>query len=279
MILENRIISSISSVLTDHSVALNDYASGTSTLVLASTDAVYIGSDLPFNHRWVKVGTANTNASIASVATWNGAQWVNCAEVIDQTAVAGKTLAQSGIISWVPDRFTAWGEQNSTEDMADLASLKIYYLYWARIKVSATLSAGTALAYVDHKFSEDADLYASYPDLDSADLLDAYKTGKTSWEEQAVRAAEHVIKDLKAMGIVRGSGGVLDWNLLRIPAAHKTAEIIFAALGQDYREELKQARIAYKEALNVRYFNADKNRDGSLSPQERESQPQHWLTR
>lgn len=279
MIQNNRILSKISGTTTDHSVVLNHYPSGTATIAMTSADALYLGSDMPMNHKWIKVSSANAVASVASIETWNGAEWVTAVDVIDQTAVSGASLAASGILSWTPNRYTAWGRQNSSEEISDISTTKIYNLYWVRLKFSATLTAGTALAYVGHKFSEDTDLFAEYPVFNDTALMGAHTTGKTSWEEQTVSAAEDIIKDLKAQDVIWAEGQILSPDQFRKASIHKTAEIIYRAFSADYEKEIALAKAEYKKAIDIRYFMVDANGNATLDPLERATNSTNWLTR
>lgn len=49
----------------------------------------------------------NTNASVASISYYTGATWMACSNFVDTTIVLGKTLAQTGSMSWTPPAITA----------------------------------------------------------------------------------------------------------------------------------------------------------------------------
>ena len=45
-------------------------------------------------------GLVNTNASVISVSYWNGTAWTGCTNEVDETSNGGKSIGQSGTISW-----------------------------------------------------------------------------------------------------------------------------------------------------------------------------------
>jgi len=174
MLLTNRVILSDNTVLTDLSINLNNFKSGTETVVLvAAEDFLFVGSDLPFNHRYLDIGTANSNASVLSVSLWDGDTFSAAVDTIDETDSSGVTLAQSGVFSWKLDKNKNWSRKD-TEDVTGLTTLTIYHLFWARFAVSADLSGGTTLNTVGNKFSSDADLGVLYPELVTSDAKNRF---------------------------------------------------------------------------------------------------------
>ena len=271
MLASQRIIHDDGGVLEDKSVELNNLYAANATVDLAvTTDYLYIGSDLPFNHRYFQVSTANTTAAVVSVQIWDGNSWADAVDVIDQTSSGGKPFAVSGIISWARDRDSSWGKEETTENVTGLTSLKIYDLYWARLKVSASLSATTALAYVGHKFANDDDLGGYYPDLVQSSLMDAFETSKTNWDEQHVLAAEEIIQDIRRKGIAWNRNQILNWEQFGPAAVHKVASIIMAAFGNDYKEARGAVVSEYAKAMNLKIFEIDQDEDGRLDETEKQ---------
>lgn len=270
MLTNNRIFFKDNSVLRDLSVTLNDINSGSETLaIVAAEDAILIGSDLPFNHRYFEVSSANALASVVSVYLWNGAEWKAAVDVIDQTAVSGKTFAQSGIISWVPDKEQSWPVQLKSSTVTELSSTMIYEMYWVKIVFSGNLTASTAISYVGHKFSNDSDLSAEYPELGSSAILTAFESGKTDWNTQEIIAAEYIVDHLRSMGVINSSAQILDWQRFNKASVHKTAEIAFGAFGEDYKDQLAMASRRFKAAIELRSYNVDQDADGRVSPVEK----------
>lgn len=260
-LITNRIIFSDNDVLSDISSQLNNIESQTSVIpVIALEDYLYVGSDLPFNHRYFSVGVSNVNSSNVSVEVWNGNNWIDAVDVLDQTKVTGSTLSKSGIISWSLDQTDSWSIGN-TEDITGLETLKIFDLYWARISFSADLSTTTSLRYIGHKFAEDEDIGVYYPELVLSETLNQFKSGKTTWEEQLVSASETIIRKLKLMKVIISGSQLLSWDLFTEACVHKTAEIAFNAFGDDYKDNKSESIKDYHRALKMESFHADRNKD------------------
>lgn len=273
MISWQRAIFSDNGVLNDISVAINDFKSGSATTTLTmvyNQDAIYLGSDLPFNHRYFDIGVANSNSSVVSVEIWDGTSWVSAVDVIDGTSVGGKTFAQSGVIQWTVDKDkTSWAVESESEDVTGLTGTYIYDMYWARIKVSATTSATATLAYVGHKFSTDDDLYLTYPDLNNSQLKTNYKSGKTDWNEQHFMASRFIVADLKKRNIIISGSQILDYNLFLEASIHRTANIIYSAFGEAFKFMKEESLKSYKSAMDINFFNVDKSNDGRLDPSDK----------
>lgn len=272
MLRNNRVILSKNGTLTDLSVNASNFLSGTNVInIVAATDKLYLGSDLPFNHRWFEVSVVNALASVPSVKLWNGSEWKAAVDVVDETqSTSGKVFSQSGIISWSPDRDEAsWVRQQSTEDIAALTSLRIYDAYWAEMSFSGDLTGTTALGYVGHKFSKDENLFSQYPELENSTLMTAFKAGKTTWNDQTFEAAEYIIQELRSKGVVFSKNQILDWSIFKNASVHKTAEIAFRAFGDDYSDNLMQAKKDFKEAMDLKAFNVDQNANAVQEEKER----------
>jgi hypothetical protein len=274
VLINNRLIWNDNGVLKDLSINLNNVFSGTEVIPFtAAQDKLYIGSDLPFNHRYILVDVANDAASVMSADIWDGTQWISAVDVIDQTVgSAGKSLSQSGIMSWVVDRNHTWGKRDTTELMtgSGLESVKIYEMFWVRLTFSGNWNVLTALKYVGHKFSSDNDLGGYYPDLNRSNVMSAFKAGKTNWDEQHVLAAEEIIRDLRKKNVIWNGNQIFGWEEFTDASVHKVAEIAFTAFGKDYESRKESARNNYEEALLKVVDSAiDKDADGRLSPVEK----------
>lgn len=281
MLVNNRVILKKGGVLTDITADANDYISGVVAFDLAPGDALFLGSDLPFNHRYFKVVTANSAASKIQMSYWTNAQWTNAVDMFDLTSVGGKTLAQSGIIAWTPDiQGLQWGYTWQTSAITDLASLKIYNLWWARITVTDQLSAGTQIGFIGHKFSEDEDLFSEYPEFNQSAFYKVFSSeaGKADWSRQAFVAAEYIIQDLRDRGVVTNAGQILDWRVFRHASVHKIAEMIFRALGDDYKDKLARATAAYRLAKDIKAFDVDVNKT-AIPDESDESRFGEFMTR
>lgn len=273
MLLFNRILYKSGSTLTDLSNDLNDPLSGTSVIPYQTGNAIYLGSDYPFNHRYFDLKVVNANASALTIQLWNGGQWVNAAEVIDLTRTGGVSLAKSGIIGWVPDRAKAWTRTfDTSQTMAsDFGTLKLYDLYWAKLTFSANLTGTLELSYVGHKFASDLDLTKRYPELSDISLMDAFESGKTDWKEQCILASEELLSDLVNREIVRSDNEVLDWGIFNLSAIHKAAQIIYTGLGDAYKDKVAKAKLAYDNASDLKIYNVDLNENAILDDADKQN--------
>jgi len=271
MLTGNRIILSDNGTLSDLSRALNDLFSESAVLpVVASEDKVYIGSEAPFNHRYLQVAVANDQASVVSVDLWTGSEWVAAVDVIDETKNAsGHTLSQSGILQWTKNRDKAWSCEAKSENVTGLSGTNIYDMYWARLTFSGNLKNTTALSYVGHRFANDAQLGGMYPDLVRSTILAAFATGKTTWNDQHVLAAEEMIADLRSMKSLWSGSQILDWEKFNIAAVHKVAHLIMRSFGDDWTDRRVEAATDYRKALSDSLVGIDRNMDGRLEPEEK----------
>lgn len=275
MLINNRVIWKDNSSLKDLSAVLNNIFSGSSVIpFVADEDKIYIGSDLPFNHRYFKVDVVNDQASAVSVHIWDGSEWVAAVDVIDQTidSTGAISLSKSGIISWVTDRNQSWSKEDTTENMdgSGLETLKIYKMYWVRLSFSANLKTSTAIKYVGHKFSTDEEFSGYYPDLGRTNVKASFQTGKTNWDEQAVLAAEEIIRDLRKKDLIHSGSQIFGWEEFSDCSCHKTAEIVYRAFGADYEDRREAAFDDYVNALDKVQFNSlDKDADGRVEDYEK----------
>lgn len=268
MLTNNRVIFSDNGVLKDISVQMSNISTSSYVLpIVAAQDYLYIGSDLPFNHRYFEVSVVNANSCSVSVSIWDGNTWNAAVDILDQTSASNATLAQSGIISWAKDKDEVWGLEETTEDVTGLTTLKIYDMYWARIAFSADVTNTMALTYIGHKFADDNDLFLYYPDLAASAAMTTYKAGKTNWNEQHVMAAEEIILKLRKDNKVMSPSQILNWQQFNLAAVHKCAEIIFRGFGDDYKDNKDLALKEYYKALSC--LDLDKDVDGKLDKDEK----------
>jgi hypothetical protein len=279
MLQTQRVFFSNNGVMSDWSNELGDFRTGTVTMPFtAAEDYLYIGSALPFNHRFFDIGTANDVASVVSVDIWFGHQWVPAVDIMDLTATGGKSLAQSGIIQWSTNRLKGWDFEDDSDDILGSSYGDVYNKFWVRLKWSVTLKATTALKCIGHKFSDDSVLASYYPDLANTALMDSFATGKANWNDQHFMAAEDIVRNLTRRAIVTTGDQILDWQVFVEASCHKVAEIVYRGLGKAYEQNRDLARNDYEKAMNRRFFNIDDNANGNLEPLERTAK-QGWLYR
>jgi hypothetical protein len=259
-----RVLFSNSGTLTDITIQMNDFDEGTYTPgITAAEDYIYIASSMPFNHKWIEVSTVNAETSALTVELWHNGAWESAVDLLDYTDVSGATFGQSGIIQFRPDIDTGgWEKEKLSTDVTGIASLDIYEMFWMRLSFSADPTAGMVLKYIGNRFSKDKDLYAEYPDLNNSTLKTAWESGKTTWDDQHVLAADYIIQKLITDNVIRDKHQVMDWKLFVPAAVHKTAELIYGGFGPSMKENASMARKAYQEAIALKYFNTDKTGDG-----------------
>ena len=261
---KQRVLVSKSGVLTDVSTSVNSYREGVAVVDLGANDYLYVGSELPFNHKHFEIGVANDQAATVTVEYWDGAAWVGVVDVVNETATAGAPFAKSGKISFVPDIDKAgWSLEQDTKRIPALATVRIYDLYWSRFKVSAALKSLTAIKYVGQLFNTDLGLYGLYPDLISQPLRNTFNGGvisplKTDWREQCLNAAEIIVQDLRQRGIITRRDQILDETLYTLAAIRQTAAIIYGGLGNGRGDQYKAALDLYGKAINLRYHEIDR---------------------
>jgi len=263
--MKRRILFSDNGTLIDESVDLNNYHSGDMTFSFVSADdALYIGSDLPFNHLFIKLtsGSVNAETSTMIVQYWDDDQWRNTVELIDETASGGATLAQDGFITFTPDKDYLWTREStnySGEEITGLTSVTIYDLYWIKITTSADLTADVKIEWIGQKFSNDEDLYSEYPEFNNTNFKAAFESGKSTWEEQHVRAAGLIVQDLFKKGVISGKEQILERDQFMPASVCKVAEIIYNSMGDDYKDQRDAARKEYYSRIGKISFRVDKN--------------------
>ena len=282
MLKTSRSIFSDNGVLTDISVETNDYKNQTVLIpAVTAEDFLYVASDFPFNHRYIDVSVANTASANLKIEVWDGTNWAEAHDVIDQTSMAGVPFSQSGHISFRPDTDEGWMREDTNDDnetVTGLTTIKIFNMYWARFSWDSTLDVTTAVNFIGHKFSEDDDLEVAYPVLNNAEVLTQFEPGKTNWNPQHFYAAELIIKDLKRRNIILTKNQILEWEFFKDASIHKVAETAYRAFGKDFETERNSARDLYQRALDMSIYLIDENNNAVDDVREHVSR-QRFLTR
>jgi hypothetical protein len=273
--MKKRFIYSNNGTLQNYTEEINNYHSGETALTfVAAEDAIFIGSNLPFNHIYVKMGsTVNANASTMSVSLWDGSDFNAVAELVDGT----DCFSQSGFIEFTPDKNESWSMEDTVDASGNglitgLGDVTIYDKYWLKITVSADLTADLTIGWLGQIFSNDDDLGSEYQELLASDILAAIETGKTDYQEQAVRATGVIIGDLKRKRTLWSANQILERENLMLASVSKVAEIIYGLLGNDYLDDKLEAKKEYGERLGKAFPTVDTNKDGIASPTERAPQ-------
>jgi hypothetical protein len=265
MLLDNRIIWDDNGTLKDLSVGLNNYHSGTETITFkTATDKIYIGSTLPFNHRYFWMSTANTNAATVAIRIWDGDEWKSCIDIIDQTIATSASLGASGHISFMMNKDDGWLREDTNQDgstVTGLTDVNIYDLYWSEWSWNADWSS-TVIKFIGNKFAEDEDLTSlGYGDLDNTNMRKAFFKGTDpgTWDEVHFEVAEFIIKDLKQKKVIFDKNQIIRWELLKPAAVHKLAEMVYRGFGDAFEDNRKRAATDYYKAINLDIFKVDKN--------------------
>ena len=271
MLPSSHVVFSDNGSLSDLSALLSDFAeSGQALAIVAAQDALYVGSDLPFNHRYFHIPANALNAQAGDVTAhiWDGQAWRQAVQTLDMTKVGGIPFARSGMIMWIPDRDYGFALEDTTADMGSpLSGVKIYDKYWVKLTFSAAFSF--TLKYVGHKFCKDTDLRTYYPDLDRAEAREGYfETSTSTWDQIHIAAAEEIIRDLRAKQQIWSANQILEPDTFRDAGAHKAAAIIYAPGGFNQPEKQLDAEKQYKNAMGKLNFKVDRNADGRLDTDE-----------
>jgi hypothetical protein len=266
--MNNRIVFSKNGSLNDFSVALSTYRGQIKTFTQVSgQDYLYIGSRLPFNHIYFKLQKPSINTAAMKVQYYDGTSWVDTVEVIDET----EGFKKSGMVQFTPNRDKGWGMRSTNyngEKVPGLEGIVIYDFYWTRISFDASLSE-VEIKWAGNLFSNDDDLVSEFPDLLSTANIASWEDGKTNWEEQHVAASKLLTDDLVNKGIICGPEQILDWREFTTACIQKTAEIIFKGMGDDYKDDVLDARKEYNARLARRFSRLDLNNDATETAGER----------
>ena len=234
---------------------------GSETIAMTDSDFLYVGFYGKFASRHFEVATANDQTSVLSCEYWDGTAWQAVDDLIDQTASAGKTLAQSGFVSWTNK--SDWQAKNQTGTDADLE------LFWVRFSVSATLAVTTALGSVLNLFSDDTLLSIYYPELvsDAAYL----PSGKTDFLDQHIAAKDLVVLRLKQRKIIDQESQIIDINDVAIASVHAAALTILRpiATSPDTQNLFEKAQTSFNDEISKVSFAVDTDKSGIISEAER----------
>jgi len=235
-------------------------------------DFIYIASDFPFNHTFIKLGTVKNLVSNTMKVEYYTTAWTQVVEVRDQT----NGLKQDGYIEFTPNRNFGWAQTVDSSEAG--VSTVVYNKYWTRISFNQNLTADSELSFIGNKFSDDEDLFSEFPVFNDANYLTAFKAAKTTWEEQHVKAADIIIQDLQKKQVIMGKEQILDRVKFLGASVCKVAEILFTAFGNDYVEQRKASKEEYSKRLDLSQYNIDLNGSGNLEPMELQART-GWLSR
>lgn len=264
--------------LTEITKEISRYKVDTYVFSMATTDAIYIASDFPLNHFYVKMGAAvNDNVAELEVAYWSNDSWMPVVDIDDHT----DAFSRSGFVTFTPDKNENWSmddTSNNGDTIDDLEDIVVYDKYWIKLTVSADLDNSLDLQFIGNIFSDDYDLYAEFPIFNDSNFLTAFEAAKTSWQEQHVKAAEIIIQELKRKNVILGAEQILVRDILIPASVSKVAEMLFNSFGKDYYEQRDSARKEYDKRIDLSNYIVDSNNNAIPEHQEVRMK-QGWLSR
>jgi hypothetical protein len=249
----------------NYSKELEDYNIGTAALsIVAAQDYIIIGTAQPFNFLYFKSSSASVDTSlIESIEVYNSPEWSEVVDISDETVVAGKTMAQSGFVTFLPDRKESWNRVYDTRDESFFSSIAVYDMYWTRIKFTA--DCAFTLSWVGQLFSNDTEMAHIYPDLMRTKVKDLFGS---DYQDQAKVAADIIIKDLISKKMVWNENQILHRQDLNVASIHRVAEIVYGARGAAYEDDRAKAKARYEEALIKSSPVVDLDEDGiAIAPE------------
>lgn len=250
MIYRNRIRTVKNS--TETTLETSTISSSTVAFALTTSDYFYVGFHKPFTTRYFQLGTVNSNSITVTVSYWNGTTWTATEDKVDQTL----GFTQSGFISW---------QNNSDWSKKALSPITDVELYWVRLSVSGSLSAGTALQSVLNLFSDDILLRTYYPELlsDSRYL----PPNRTNFLEQHEAAKNLVVLRLQQKHAIETESQIIDINEVAVAAVHACAYIILnpIATNDETRERANEAYKAFDNELELSRTSFDVDDTGIIT--------------
>lgn len=241
-------------MVTDITSLVTDINNAGTSLTIDVADSIFIGTPLPFNALYLRLGTTlNTVDSSMSFSFWDASTFRAFLSTQDGTKIAAKTLAKSGVVQLiVKDEYMP-----CSNDSVYVTGIEIdgyYDLYWTKISFSVKTSA-VNLLYIGQLFLEsDEALYMEYPDLKADQYKKAFSASKVDFLDQRIIATDRVISELIAKNVVCNPESFMDWRVMKEAALHKTAELIYKSLGIKYKEDAIAANKSFVAALDVKKF-------------------------
>jgi hypothetical protein len=275
---KTRILYKDNNTINDWTTSLNNYNQGTETFsFVANEDAIYIGNIAPFNHFYIKLDTPNTANTTMNLQYWSGTGFNDVAEIIDET----NGLTQEGFVTFTPDKNEGWVEQDTSGSggtIDELNAVEIYDKYWLKITFSDDLDPDCVISWIGQIFSNDDDLATEYPDLVRQNVLTAFESGKTNWEEQHVKAGEMIVRDLIGKRVITSKNQILERESFKLASVSKVAQIIFNSFGDDYVDQRADAMREYQKRIDKSIYDIDLDGDARLDPYEAKAR-QGFLSR
>lgn len=239
-----------------------------------ANDYIYLLSDAPFNHAYFSVNKPNAVPCNISVQYYSQGGWVDAVHINDETA----QLSKSGAIEFTPNKEKSWKISGNISEVEGLEAFTAYDLYAVRVSFDSDFTDPISFNYIGHCFSDDVDLYSEFPLFNDVDFLNAFRTGKTNWEEQAIKAADIIISDMISRSIINTSSQIINRATVRNASIQKTAELIFNSFGSDYTQQKIDTRKEYNHRMDMKIFKVDTN-NNAIEQQVEKFSTSGWLSR
>jgi hypothetical protein len=203
------------------------------------------------------MGTANTNTVTVSISQWDGTSWVAVDDLVDQT----NGFKNSGFMSW--QNQDEWVAKNISPMDSDIE------LFWIKLTVSGSLSAGTTLQAVLNLFCDDGILRAYYPEIISDTRY--LPSSRTDFLEQYQAAKDLVVLRLKQRKLIQNEGQIIDINDVAVAATHAAAWLILSPIaGNDAVKAMADAALEkFNNELSSLVLGIDQDKDGIVTEDER----------
>ena len=227
---------------------------------LTNTDAFYIGFQGPFAARYFEVPVVNATANNVSVKFWDGTQWTNVQDLVDQT----QGFTKSGFISWLNTGEWVPKKVTPVDDVA---------LYWVKLTVDVGLDLATELQACVNVFSDDDILNAYYPELQSDSRfkpVDVDGSPLTTFLKQHLAAKDLVVLRLKQRKVITDESQIIDVNSVASAAVHAAAWLIVnpIATSDEMKALADRAKGLFDMEINELGKSADIDGDGVVTESE-----------
>lgn len=163
---------------TDLSLKVKDYLNNEVTLPLDVGQFLYVGYYKPFKNMFIYFSELNTVAAAITLEYYDGNDWVELPDVIDET----ENFIKSGFVNF--PRPANWKVQTVDGDE----------LFYIRIKTDTALTPTTKLKGLNILFSNDDDLIGI-----RSNIVSKHNNGN-SWVEKHEAARKHIVQQLRNLG-------------------------------------------------------------------------------
>lgn len=233
-------------------------------------DHIYMGLDHPINSFYLHLSSADaTILDKIQVEYWTNDGWTSVVDAV----VAEGDVANSGWVDFTPNKNNTWKKESSndgSQQVTGITDVVIYDKYWLRLSFSSSVQPDSpVMSYLGPKLCGDESFATEYPDLVRSDFKSAYSSGRTDWADIHVRATNIIFEDLKRKGVIYHPGQILRRKEWIYACISKSAQIIYAAMGDDYVDQMNMAKAEYRERFDKTLAIFDLDKDGMVDLGER----------